>query len=90
MHHAVPQLSFPSEFYDQLAEALAPRLAAHLNAGVERDDRWLSTAEAARHLGMAVSTLHRLAAQGRIDHDQDGPGCKLWFKKADLDAWRTN
>lgn len=76
---------------DQIAEHLAPRLAAALAdamPGSEDDGRWLRTPEAARHLGMSVSELHRKAAAGAIPHEQDGPGAALYFQRADLDAWR--
>jgi hypothetical protein len=83
--------SMTAEELDQLAEQLAPRLAAALAesmvAGGE-DGRWLRTPEAARHLGIAVSELQRRAAAGLIPHEQDGPGAALFFRRADLDAWR--
>jgi hypothetical protein len=73
------------------AADLAPRLAAALAdalPGKGDDGRWLRTPEAARHLGMSVSELHRRAAAGAIPHEQDGPGAALYFQRADLDSWR--
>jgi len=75
----------------RLVKALAPLLAAELRDaldGIDEDDRWLRTPEAARHLGMSVSELHRRAAAGAIPHEQEGPGAALYFKRSDLDAWR--
>jgi excisionase family DNA binding protein len=71
---------------DRLAELLAPRLE-----GLERsaeDDRWLAASEAARYLGMSLTALHKLSAARAIPFEQDGPGCKLWFRRSELDQWR--
>ena len=38
---------------------------------------------------MHRDTLRKLAAERAIPSEQDGPGCKLYFRRSDLDAWRT-
>jgi excisionase family DNA binding protein len=53
-------------------------------------DRWMRTPEAANYLGVGKSQLHRLAAAGSVPHEQEAPGCALYFRAADLDAWRRN
>jgi excisionase family DNA binding protein len=75
---------------DWLADQLAERVAARLppQPGAPAENAWLSTKEAAEHLGLTANALHKLARQGRVPHEQDGPGCKLWFRAAELDAWR--
>lgn len=76
---------------DQLAEHLAPRLAAAIAEALPDSGdggRWLRTPEAARHLGISVPELHRKAAAGAIPHHQDGPGAALFFQRSELDAWR--
>jgi excisionase family DNA binding protein len=60
-------------------------LAYNMSASV---DEWLRTADAADYLSISKSELHRLAAAGTVPHEQDGPGCALYFKRSDLDAWR--
>jgi excisionase family DNA binding protein len=76
----------------RLARELAPLLVAELAtapaAPTGQEDRWLRTAEAASYLGISKSELHRRAAAGAIPHEQEGPGAALFFKRADLDAWR--
>lgn len=71
-----------------LAEPVAQRVLDRLGE-VGGEDRWLTSAEAARYLGMTMHAFHRHTAAGTIPCAQDGPGCKMWFKRADLDAWRT-
>ena len=71
---------------DRLAERLAPRLAQHLN--LSDRDGWLNARDAATYLGMSVTALHKLTAARAIPFEQDGPGCKLWFQRSELDRWR--
>jgi hypothetical protein len=49
---------------------------------------WLDTAGAAEYLGMPKTALHKLTAARGIPFEQEGPGCKLYFKRSDLDIWR--
>jgi excisionase family DNA binding protein len=39
-------------------------------------------------LGIHRDTLRKLAAEKAIPSEQDGPNCKLYFRRSDLDAWR--
>ena len=66
-----------------LAEALAP------HAGHE-DDGWMTTAEAARYLGLSAEALQKLAARGEVPNVQSGPRCKRWFRKSAVDRWRDD
>jgi excisionase family DNA binding protein len=77
---------------DQLLDAIAARVAAaitaRLTADPERGDEWLDSRHAAEYLGVHRDTLRKLAAERTIQYEQDGPGCKLYFRRSDLDAWR--
>jgi excisionase family DNA binding protein len=74
---------------DDLAE-LAQRLAPYLpTAPAPAPDRWLSTQDAADYLGITANALHKLTARRAIPFEQEKPGAKCWFRRADLDAWRT-
>ena len=75
---------------DRLAEKLGPRLAGSLAAGAGPEpDRWLTTREAAAHIGVSVHALHRLSADRRIPASQDRPGGRLYFRRSELDRWRS-
>jgi hypothetical protein len=70
-------------------ERLAERLIPHFEGKTQgSDDRWISASDAAAHLGMSVHALHKLTAARQIPFEQDAPGCKLWFRRAELDRWR--
>ena len=51
-------------------------------------DRWLDSRDAAAYLGITTNALHKLTAARTIPFEQDAPGCKCYFRKAALDAYR--
>jgi excisionase family DNA binding protein len=76
------------EALDALAERLAPRLASKLTPATTTADGWLDTKQAAIYVGLSSHALHKLTAAREIPFEQDGPGCKCWFRRSELDAWR--
>jgi excisionase family DNA binding protein len=97
---AGPRLGFAAEssrsselsIIDQLVDRVAERVVALLNDGLPEDSNqhgdWLDSRHAAEYLGLHRDTLRKLAAERAIPSEQDGPGCKLYFRRSDLDAWR--
>jgi excisionase family DNA binding protein len=73
---------------DDLAEVIAARVAIHVADLLPIADGWMSTAQAARYLGLSVTALHKLTSARRIPFAQDAPGGKCWFKRSELDSWR--
>ena len=78
------------ELVDMLAERVAARVQARLAVRSPEESPWLTTREAAEHLGIHPDTLCRLAAERTIPSEQDGPGCSLHFRRSELDAWRES
>ncbi|MGC9222139.1 MAG: helix-turn-helix domain-containing protein [Solirubrobacteraceae bacterium] len=76
------------DFISQLAEQVAARLAGQVSGGSDELGEWLDSRHAAEYLGIHRDTLRKLAAERAIPCEQDGPGCKLYFRRTDLDAWR--
>lgn len=54
-----------------------------------QEDGWLDGARAAAYLDISRNALHKHTAARTIPFEQDRAGCKCWFKRSDLDAWRT-
>jgi excisionase family DNA binding protein len=52
-------------------------------------DRWLTTREAAAHLGLSVNALHKLTAARAVPFEQERRGCRCWFRRSELDRWRA-
>jgi excisionase family DNA binding protein len=71
----------------QLAEKIAPLIAAQL-PHAHPDDGWLDSKRAADYLGITHNALRKHTAERTIPFEQDAPGGKCWFKRAELDAWR--
>jgi excisionase family DNA binding protein len=69
---------------DLVAARVIDRLARHATAA----DEWLDTRGASEYLGIHRDSLRRLAAEQAIPAEQAGVGCKLFFRRSDLDAWR--
>lgn len=72
-------------------DRLAHRLGeARSQATRNVEDRWLDTKGAAAHLSITPNALHKLTATRMIPFEQEGPGCKCWFRRSDLDEWRRS
>lgn len=74
----------------RLADAVADRVVGMLTAGHGPRDEWLDARGAAEYLGVHRDTLRKLAAERSVPTHQDGPGCKLYFRRDELDAWRRS
>lgn len=93
------RLSYPGgddgSVIDLLVDRLADRVAAAVVArleieGADRGDEWFDSRQAAENLGVHRDTLRRLAAGLAIPTEQDGRGCKLFFRRSALDEWRRS
>src|ERR1700691_5371328 len=80
--------SLMEEFISQLAERVVGRIAEQASTPSNGADEWFDSRHAAEYLGIHRDTLRKLAAERAIPSEQDGPGCKLYFRRGDLDAWR--
>lgn len=77
------------ELLGQLADLVAEKLATRIGASTgEEDDCWLDTRRAAEYLGVHRDTVRRLAAERVLPAEQVAAGCKLYFRRRDLDRWR--
>jgi excisionase family DNA binding protein len=70
---------------ERIADAVAVRIAQPPSDG---GPEWLDSRGAAEYLGLHPDTVRKLAAERAIPAEQDGPGCKLFFLRQDLDEWR--
>jgi excisionase family DNA binding protein len=52
-------------------------------------DSWMTARDAAAYLGYAsLHPLYKLTSENAIPFVQDGEGCRLFFKRSELDHWR--
>ena len=73
---------------DALAERVAARVLERLE-GAQGGDRWLDAKQAADYLGLSINALHKLTAARQLPSEQEAPGHKLWFRRSELDEWRS-
>jgi excisionase family DNA binding protein len=75
----------------RLADLVVDRLTARTEASTESaQDDWMDARAAADYLGIHRDTLRKLAAERAVPVHQDGPGCKLYFRRDELDDWRRS
>ena len=74
---------------NDLAE-LAGRLVPFFPEPAITDDRWLTSREAAEHLGLSVDALYKRTQRHEIPAVQESAGGKLYFRRSDLDRWRLD
>jgi excisionase family DNA binding protein len=73
----------------QLADLVADRLIERSRTEQATSTvAWLDTKQAGEYLGVHRDTIRKLAAERVIPTHQDGPGCKLYFRREELDEWR--
>jgi hypothetical protein len=75
------------DLLDRLAERVADRVLTGLGGPSEQDD-WLDLTRAAEHLDVHPDTLRKRAKSGLVPFEQDGPRCRMYFRRAALDEWR--
>lgn len=73
---------------ERIARRVAELLRPELRPSATSADRWLTTAEAAEHLGLTLHALRHLVARRAIPYSQERPGARQFFKRTDLDRWR--
>lgn len=79
---------FFDQLVDQVAEQVAAMVLERLSSNQPSNDDWLDCRHAAEYLGVHRDTLRKLAAERAIPSEQDGRGCKVYFRRRDLDTWR--
>ena len=86
----VTEASVVEALVAQLADRVAATVVDRLSSAAKDSvaDEWFDSRHAAEYLGVHRDTLRKLAAERTIPSEQDGPGCKLYFRRSELDAWR--
>ena len=77
------------QLLSRLADLISERLVGRLADTSERKaEEWMDARSAAEYLGLHRDTVRKLAAERSLPAHQDGPGCKLFFRRGELDEWR--
>jgi excisionase family DNA binding protein len=92
---ATAEGDFEAALLDQLLSRLADLVVDRLSARTAaipdaQASDCMDARGAAAYLGMHRDTVRKLAAQRAIPAHQDGPRCKLYFRRGELDDWRCS
>jgi excisionase family DNA binding protein len=85
-------LSFPAETVGALAQRAAEIVLASL--GEQEGARsawpeWMSVETAARYLNASEERVRKLKDRREIPCYQEGPGCRVFFRRSELDEWMS-
>lgn len=73
----------------RIADLVVDRMVQRATLSADQAaDEWMDARVAADYLGVHRDTLRKLAAERVVPVHQDGPGCKLYFHRDELDDWR--
>jgi excisionase family DNA binding protein len=85
-------LTLPTALLDALAAAVSQRVLASLTGltAAEPWPEWMAIETAARYLDVSPQRLRKLVAQRRIPYHQEDKGCRILFRRSDLDDWMSS
>jgi len=69
-------------------EDLVARVVDERLAALGFVDEWMNADQAAAYLKIKTSTLHNAVSAGKLPRHGE-PGCRLRFRRAELDAYAT-
>jgi hypothetical protein len=82
------KVELPKEFIEQVAQRAAALVLAQLNGQhAAQWPHWMRLPTAAKYLDLTDAALRKRAERGELSYSQEGPGCALWFARADLDSF---
>jgi excisionase family DNA binding protein len=83
-------LSLPPAAVEVFAERAAAIVLAQLgehDASSSEWPEWMSVETAARYLDASKERVRKLKERREIPYYQEGPGCRVFFRRSELDAW---
>jgi Helix-turn-helix domain len=75
---------------DQLTAIRDALPAVEQAPDIEPWPEWMNVATAARYLDISPERLAKAKQRGSVPHYQEGPGCRVFFRRSELDAWMTS
>jgi hypothetical protein len=73
---------------EQVKAELRAELLAELRSEIATDwPGWMNVETAARYLDITPGRLWKLKAAGAIPYVQEGPSCRIFFSRHDIDTW---
>lgn len=78
------------ELPEEALQAIAERVLGMLQPYMGHEDKgwpeWMSVETAARYLDVSPERVRKLQARGQLPYYQEGPGCRVFFNRRELDT----
>ena len=84
-------IEIPDGILDAIVAAVVARAIELLGAQLEQEawPEWMSVEKAAKYLDVSPERLRKLQARREIPFHQEAPGCRVFFRRHDLDDWMS-
>lgn len=81
----------PDSTFDAIVTAAAARTLELLGTQLDQEawPEWMSVERAAKYLDVSPERLRKLQARREIPFHQEAPGCRVFYRRHDLDDWMT-
>lgn len=91
VNHESLTIEIPSSTFDAIVAAAAGRALELLGSQLDQEawPEWMSVERAAKYLDVSPERLRKLQARREIPFHQEAPGCRVFFRRHDLDDWMS-
>jgi excisionase family DNA binding protein len=79
-------LWLPPEAVEEIAARVVEIVLEKVRVDRENWPEWMSVETAARYLDVSPERVRKLQSRREIPFHQEGPGCRVFFRRSDLDG----
>jgi excisionase family DNA binding protein len=79
-------LPIPDEVVEAIALRAAQIVVERLQVESQAWPEWMGIETAAKYLDVSVERVRKLQARRQLPFHQEGPGCRVFFRRSELDA----
>jgi hypothetical protein len=79
-------LAVPEELVEAIAERAAQIVVERLDVDLQAWPEWMGIETASRYLDISPERLRKLQARRQLPYHQEGPGCRVFFNRHELDT----
>ena len=80
------EIELSEQVLNEIAERVAAILSERTASGPDFPE-YLDVKAAAAYLGCTVGRVRKLVERRQVPFVQDGPGCRVYLARRDLDSW---
>lgn len=81
-------IPLPPELVEAIVDKATEQVLERIDALATHDQReWFNVESAADYLDVSPERVRKLQARREIPYHQEAPGCRVLFRRVDLDEW---